>query len=326
MRPVHERLSLLGVKAGAPVALLPHGGLAALPLHLAWRMERGRRRYFLDDYTVSYAPGASMLAFAGKLAAQAAPGSARLLAVIDPSGDLPFANAEGSAVARNLPRDDVRSLIGTAATRATVLQEAARCNYVHFACHGTFHWSNVELSSLHLADGELTLAELTGLQNQIVSRLVSLSGCDTGISQVFRRVQQNVFTSGADEYVGLPSCFLQAGVPTVVSTLWPIEDYATSLVMGAFHARLFRTKDGVAQALRVAQRALRDLTRDEIQALLQVEQAAWKKRARVRRLRPSERELQESIAAQIAELKGCSDEHPFAHPDFWGAFITVGAG
>jgi len=326
IRPIYDRLTSLGVKSGAPVILLPQGRLALLPLHLAWRPEHGQRRYFLDDYTISYAPSISALLFATQRKEQMAPGLPHLLAVIDPTNDLPFVNAEGNAVVRSLPRDAVCQLIGPAATRAAVLQEAARYDHLHFACHGTFHWSNVELSSLRLADGELTLDQLTGLQNPIAARLVTLSGCDTGVAQVFRRVQGNVFTEAADENIGLPLCFLQAGIPAVVGTQWPIDDYAASLVIRSFYARLFGTKDGVAQALRIAQCTVRELGQREVRALLQEEQDFWQKESQGRTLRLSEQQLQNKVAARLAEMKKSrGNERPFSHPDLWGAFIAVGA-
>jgi tetratricopeptide (TPR) repeat protein len=54
--PIQQRLATLGLVEGAPVLLMPQGGIGLLPLHAAWREVDGTRRVFLDDYTVSYVP------------------------------------------------------------------------------------------------------------------------------------------------------------------------------------------------------------------------------------------------------------------------------
>ncbi len=61
MGPVHERLGKLGLGEGDQVLLMPHGGLGLLPLHAAWREVNGKKRAFLDDYTVVYTPSGTTL-------------------------------------------------------------------------------------------------------------------------------------------------------------------------------------------------------------------------------------------------------------------------
>jgi CHAT domain-containing protein len=56
--------------------------------------------------------------------------------------------------------------------------------------------------------------------------------------------------------VGLVRGFLYAGTNQVVSTLWPIDDEATSSLMATFYGNL-KTGQKKAQALRDAQISLR---------------------------------------------------------------------
>ena len=49
---------------------------------------------------------------------------------------------------------------------------------------------------------------------------------------------QTAMTEGKrlpDEFLGFPSGFLQAGVPGVVGSFWPVEDLSTSLLMNKFY-------------------------------------------------------------------------------------------
>jgi CHAT domain-containing protein len=59
--------------------------------------------------------------------------------------------------------------------------------------------------------------------------------------------------------VGLRRAFMQAGVPRVVSTLWKIEDEATSELMSYFYDSLLKKNKPPSAALRDAQvRILKD--------------------------------------------------------------------
>ena len=120
-------------------------------------------------------------------------------------------------------------------------------NTLHFATHGNLDYTNFENSWLTLAenptageDGRLTLEEIWGISNLANCRLVTLSACNTAVS---------------DELVeGWPinpaNAFLQVGVPRVVATLWQVDDEATAILMKEFYTNL---KDhGAADALKLA--------------------------------------------------------------------------
>src|SRR5256885_3654725 len=56
-----------------------------------------------------------------------------------------------------------------------------------------------------------------------------------------------------DEYVNLPTGFLFAGAPCVVSSLWAVYDLSSALVMDRFHQEWLGGRS-VGAALREAQR------------------------------------------------------------------------
>ena len=71
--------------------------------------------------------------------------------------------------------------------------------------------------------------------------LVVLSACQTGLGHL---------TDG-DELVGLSRAFIYAGTPSVVSSLWMVEDESNSFLMDQFYAHL--KKNDKAKSLRMAQ-------------------------------------------------------------------------
>ncbi len=72
--------------------------------------------------------------------------------------------------------------------------------------------------------------------------LVVLSACQTHLGEL----------SAGDELVGLERAFLRAGVPSLLSTLWPVDDAATAALMERFYSHL-RAGTPKAEALRLAQ-------------------------------------------------------------------------
>jgi hypothetical protein len=78
---------------------------------------------------------------------------------------------------------------------------------------------------------------------RLLADLVVLSACDSGVGK-----QVN-----GEGRVGLTRAFMHAGVPRVVSTLWSIEDDATSELMSYFYESLLRERKSPAKALRDAQ-------------------------------------------------------------------------
>jgi CHAT domain-containing protein len=96
-----------------------------------------------------------------------------------------------------------------------------------------------------LAGGPLTLRDAASLPLQ--AQLVTLSACETGLSKV----------APGDELLGLLRGFLMAGAPTVLSTLWTVDDAHTATLMGQFYRHLLAGLRPAA-ALRLAQCALID--------------------------------------------------------------------
>jgi CHAT domain-containing protein len=118
---------------------------------------------------------------------------------------------------------------------------------LHFATHGEFSSADPLYSGIRLApdsanDGRLEAAEIFGMDIQ--PSLVTLSACRTGLGKI---------TNGG-EIIGLNRAFIYAGAPSIVSSLWNVDDDSTARLMEIFYREL-RT-DPVDQSLQKAQLAL----------------------------------------------------------------------
>ena len=77
--------------------------------------------------------------------------------------------------------------------------------------------------------------------------MVVLSGCATGLHVV----------EAGDELIGLTRGFLHAGVPSVLVTLWDVNDDSTAEFMRLFYGCLAKGV-GKAEAVATAMRRLRE--------------------------------------------------------------------
>lgn len=182
-------------------------------------------------------------------------------------------------------------------------------SYVHFACHGSYDWDDPTTSGLDLTNGRLTLAELQrGVVDLSNARLVTLSACETGITDVVK--------GSAEEYVGIPAGFLVAGVRCVVSSLWAVPDLSTALLKERFYRNHLKGGMDVAAAFREAQVWMRNLQIGEV--------ARYAERCYQQARHDEKGELFKLMRYYRAQARQNSAWCPFAHPYYWAAFTVNG--
>jgi CHAT domain-containing protein/TPR repeat protein len=289
--------------------LIPHRFLHLFPLH-ALPLANGD--FLCDRFPkgVGYAPSCQLLQLTQK---RERPDFSNFFAIQNPTDDLLYTNLEVETIRSSFPSAQV--LVKQAATKTALKTSKdlplANCN--HFSCHGEFNLTSPLESALLLANKEcLTLGEIFGL-NLNQCRLVTLSACETGLTDP---------TSISDEYIGLPSGFLYAGSPSVVSSLWTVSDLSTAFLMIKFYENFSQCSQqeagAVAVALNQAQKWLRNLTIEEGEAFLD-------------KLKPQIEEIFKGKPRSAkAFLNGCQNRinnfgsHPFANPFDWAAFTATG--
>jgi CHAT domain-containing protein len=224
------------------LVVVPHGPLHTLPFAALWSERQGQ--YALEKRTLTVVPSGTALRFLGE---RRTPFSGRALVFGNPDGSLPSSAAEAQAVAELFRTDP---LLGDKAQLGRLRKEAGRADIVHLATHGLFV-SNDPLSSyVQLAPsgmkGRLQVRDVLAL-DLAQTDLVVLSACSTGRGQV----------SESDDVVGLTRAFLAAGAPSVITTLWPVDDEASAALMTSFYRHLLQPGTRAAEALRAAQLEVR---------------------------------------------------------------------
>ncbi len=120
--------------------------------------------------------------------------------------------------------------------------------------------------------------------------------------------------------MALPWGFFYAGAPTVIASLWQVDDVATALLMSRFYENLLGASDEErpvnrtsyrigqpmtkADALAAAQHWLRTLPSQDAKALVQRHRGGPAESAPVR--------------------TGVDEVYDFSHPYYWAAFILIG--
>ena len=100
-------------------------------------------------------------------------------------------------------------------------------------------------SSLQLGDSWLNLGDVFNLK--LGAELTTLSACETGMNSLY----------GGDELLGLTQGFLYAGTPSLVVSLWRVNDRSTTMFMEHFYRELLAGTQK-PEALRRAALAVKD--------------------------------------------------------------------
>ncbi|RLB20332.1 MAG: hypothetical protein DRG71_09890 [Deltaproteobacteria bacterium] len=191
---------------GKELIIVPHGILHYLPFNAL----HDGKEWFVEKYKARFMQNASMLRFLrekGKAKIETA------FVVGNPTKDLEFAEIEAKKVADKF---NVKPLLRDEARKEVVVEGSKGKDILHFSCHGMFEAGFPRFSRLMLADDNLLVAEVYNLD--LNADVVTLSACETGLGGL---------TNG-DEIEGLTRAFMRAGTPSVIASLWSVDDESTS--------------------------------------------------------------------------------------------------
>jgi CHAT domain-containing protein len=166
-------------------------------------------------------------------------------------GRLRFSRLEADAIlalARNSQKFVAMDF--AANLKAATGEDLQSSGIIHLATHGVINSDFPELSSVVLSlidengnpqDGFLRLHDIYNLH--LEANLVVLSACETALGKEIK----------GEGIVGLTRGFMFAGTPTVVASLWKVEDRATADLMRRFYQKMLKDNLRPADALRRAQ-------------------------------------------------------------------------
>jgi CHAT domain-containing protein len=290
------------------LVLIPSAGFNVLPLH-AVQLPDGR--YVDELFDICYSPSLRTLSEAR--ASVKCSGKSQILGQItNPTEDpgLGFTIAEAEQIAGLYDSNSVHMLPGRRAKVEKALELLKNCDVFHFAGHGFYDPDNPDGSGLICAVQKghptvLTLRAALAELGSIKSRLVVLSGCETG------RVQS---TDRLNDFLGLPGGLMTAGACAVIASLWQVDDLATAMLLTKFFETWKTGEVTIPQALKGAQSWLRS----ELTVAVAIEiLEAWAKDPAVD---------SNIITQRRSELLSRPDKDALAYPQIrcWAAFYTTG--
>jgi len=225
--------------AGKQLVVAPHSFLHYVPFHALF----DGQAYLIDRHEISYCPSAHVFHLCRQRGPWKQNGRTPALIVGVPDAGLPHIAEEVERVRSLIP--GAEALVGEGARLDEIKRRAEHCRLLHLASHAVFRQDNPLFSSLKLAHSWLNFYDLFHLDLQ--AELVTLSACQTGVNKIF----------AGDELVGLMRGFLYAGAPSLVLSLWAVNDRSTAELMGALYSQLIQGHSA-RSALREAQLAIRE--------------------------------------------------------------------
>lgn len=242
------------------ICIIPDGPLSFVPFASLVSTQSGR--YLFEDHLLMTSPSASVFLTCSENALQNSESKQEtVLSVGNPTFDraafpnfnyLPEATREALEVSRYY--NSHGPLTEDRATRAAVNREFEKSDVIHLALHSQLDDEVPLRSKLLLAatsksrtmdqpsDSVIYAYEIYNLKLSH-TRLVVLSACQSGSGRYY----------GGEGVSSLARAFISAGVPLVVSSLWPVDSGATEKLMVNFHSHRTQGRLSTVKALRKAQ-------------------------------------------------------------------------
>jgi len=156
---------------------------------------------------------------------------------------------EAEAILAAAPEGTTMLAEGFDATPDMINGRIGEYQILHFATHAFVDAEHPELSGIVLSMVDRNGLEKNGLMSlqdiynlDLSAQLTVLSACQTGLGQDVK----------GEGLVGLTHSFMSAGSKTVISSLWKVDDLATTTLMTYFYDGLLRQGLPTAAALRSA--------------------------------------------------------------------------
>lgn len=157
---------------------------------------------------------------------------------------LPGSKAELQAITQTVKIQ--RTLAGTEATRENVLAALPDCDWLHIASHAASEageplFAEILLSEMEATEAHNKIYAFEIFRMHLRAKIAILSGCETA---------RGLFLNG-EGFEGFVQAFRAAGTPSVIASLWSVDDMVTAKFFQRYYHALSRGKTAV-QALQAA--------------------------------------------------------------------------
>ena len=244
------------------VMWIPVGQLNLFPLHAAGIHDDDSNRTALDRVISMYSPTLRALSHARAQIETATRKDIQTILLANMpttpnKSPLPFASQEIDVLDNLLPPTIPRSIQRTP-TKSDVLEALGKSSVAHFACHGQVE-SNPSKSHLLFRDWEvnpLSVADISAIE-LTHGRLIVLSACHAADIRNMTLLDEGLHLAGA--------CQL-AGFPTVIGTLWQVQDNFSPTVSEVVYRTMLGEENKLdinkaAEGLHLAVRKVREDSR-----------------------------------------------------------------
>jgi CHAT domain-containing protein len=278
--PLEDAGALRGI---SQIGLVPFSFLHDVPFSALARVDSAKTRFLIEDYILFQTPSATFLEQNSSTSHVELINGSLLAVGTSESVDMQPLESAVDEVRAIAQTHNASTLLNHDASETQLKRLAPHFSYIHLATHGLFEPDMPLLSSLVVRssdsdDGYLTAREIFDLG--LKAELVTLSACETG-----RSFPASGNIAMELDRVGLIEAFLHAGSRSVMATLLPVSDRATTEFMKRFYLNLRGASK--AEALAQAQRA--------------------------------------ALQGEVVFLDAASKPHKMTHPRYWAPFIMVGS-
>jgi CHAT domain-containing protein/Tfp pilus assembly protein PilF len=219
------------------IVISPYENLRYIPFQALYDGDK----FLIEKYSVVNITSSSALKIGNQVAGKTLQ-DAGFLAFGNATEDLPASEQEVKNIAENFKINKL--YLRNAAQKGTFDDEIYNdYSIIHLATHGILNNDDPENSKLLFAgqnNNSLTISDIMAYDFSD-KRLIVLSACDSNIGKA----------KGA-EITALGTAFEMAAAPSVVASLWKVNDTSTSILMEEFYNQL-KNGQSKAKALRNAQ-------------------------------------------------------------------------
>ena len=259
IKPLAEHLD-----SNRVLCIIPDDVLHFLPFSALVKPETGH--FLIEDYSVTVNPSASVLAYTLKLASDKKPcGQELFLGLSNPDSSrqrllgLPSLEAADQEINYATAFYSSRRVLShKQASESALARQMGDAQIIHLATHTLINTQSPLLSSILLADeadgkpaneiigpsvfdGQFRAYEICQQKLQ-QTRLVILSSCNSSLT-----------ATHSEALSSLAQAFFVAGAPSVIASLWEVDDGSTAKIMEAFHRQHHTEQGSFSLALRQAQ-------------------------------------------------------------------------
>lgn len=234
------------------MGVLPDGRLYELPFYL---LKDKKKTDLIEKFAIYYLPSLSVMVETRRAKANL-DNKDKVLAFGNPTFkredlvQLPGTENEVKKIAE-IYGDRAQTYMHGEAREEYIKYHGSDYRIVHLASHGLLNNHNPLFSSIAMSqiedqedDGYLEAREITNID--LDAELVIMSACESGRGKL----------RPGEGILGLTRSFFSSGIPSVIASMWEVNDLATSFMMQNFYRNLGEMN--TVEAMRQAQLATRD--------------------------------------------------------------------